>query len=207
MGAQPNGASSAKRRDAEVLDAAARVFYAHGYAGATVQGIAAELGILKGSLYHYIDTKEDLLFWLLEEVHRDTERILDEVEALAGLDPVARLEEYVRRQMRHNLDNLVRISVYYRDIDRLSPVRLDEILLRRRPATRFVASLIREAQSEGGVDAQLDSRVLTNCIFATMIWICRWYRPGGAWSRDTVVQQCTRYVVDGITAAPLSGGA
>ncbi len=48
-----------KRRDQEVIDAAAKVFYERGFADASVQDVADELGILKGSLYHYIETKED----------------------------------------------------------------------------------------------------------------------------------------------------
>src|SRR5690242_13433489 len=46
-----------KKRDREVLDTAARVFYERGYSDASVQDVADELGILKGSLYHYIKTK------------------------------------------------------------------------------------------------------------------------------------------------------
>jgi TetR/AcrR family transcriptional regulator, cholesterol catabolism regulator len=46
-----------KRRDQEVIDAAAKVFYERGFADASVQDVADELGILKGSLYHYIETK------------------------------------------------------------------------------------------------------------------------------------------------------
>src|SRR4026207_1251516 len=88
-------AKAPKKRDRGVLAGAARVFYERGYSDASVQDVADELGILKGSLYHYIDTKEDLLFRLLEEVHVDVQRILEEVEALDGLDPLARLHEYV----------------------------------------------------------------------------------------------------------------
>ena len=56
-----------RRREREVLDVAARLFHERGYADTSVQDIADELGILKGSLYHYIEVKEDLLFRLLGE--------------------------------------------------------------------------------------------------------------------------------------------
>src|SRR4051812_24235271 len=117
-----------RRRDDEVLAAAARVFYAHGYADASVQDVAEELGILKGSLYHYISTKEDLLFRLLSGTHEDVSRILDEVRALEGLDPLARLRLYVRRQVQFNLGNLERVAVYYHDLDRLGEERRRDIL-------------------------------------------------------------------------------
>src|SRR5215213_1919491 len=152
----------AKKRDVEVLDAAARVFARRGYADASVQDVADELGILKGSLYHYIRTKEDLLFWLLEDVHRDVEEILEEVAEAEGMDPVERIALYVRRQVLYNLDNLQRISIYYHDMDRLSAERLENILGRRRAHERFIAGLIREAQGQGLADASLDARVLSN---------------------------------------------
>src|ERR1700742_1891186 len=100
---------TAKRRDEEVLDAAARVFARRGYADASVQDVADELGILKGSLYHYIRAKEDLLFWLLEAVHADLQQILDEVAAEEGLEPRDRIALYVQRNVAYNLDNLERV--------------------------------------------------------------------------------------------------
>ena len=91
-GAGENGGTrTPKRRDREVIDAAAKVFYRRGYADASVQDIADELGILKGSLYHYIDTKEDLLFRLLSETHDDVHAILDEVAEMPDLEPLERL--------------------------------------------------------------------------------------------------------------------
>src|SRR3954471_18531318 len=112
----PGQAPGRRKRDDEVLDAAARLFSERGYADTSVQLVADELGILKGSLYHYIRTKEDLLFWLLEAVHRDVEEILEQVAAVEGLSPLERIALYVRRQVLYNLDNLQRISIYYHDM-------------------------------------------------------------------------------------------
>jgi AcrR family transcriptional regulator len=187
-----------RRRDEEVLDAAARVFAQRGYSDASVQDVADELGILKGSLYHYIKTKEDLLFWLLEEVHEDVERILEEVAAMEGLDPVERIAAYVRRQVLYNMDNLQRISIYYHDMDRLSTERLEVLMQKRKSHTRFVTDLVREAQAQGLADAAMDARVVTNCIFATVIWIYRWYRPSGRISRTKIADICAEYALSGV---------
>src|SRR4051794_33402240 len=168
-----------RKRDEEVLDAAAKVFAERGYSEASVQDVADELGILKGSLYHYIRTKEDLLFWLLEDVHRDVEEILEEVAEAEGLDPIERIALYVRRQVLYNLDNLERISIYYHDMERLSADRLESIVGRRRAHERFIAGLIRDGQAQGLADTSLDPRVLANCLFGTIIWTYRWYRPNG----------------------------
>src|SRR5918999_1583403 len=110
-------------RDAEVLETAAEVFARRGYAAATVQEVADELGMLKGSIYYYTKSKEDLLFRLLSAVHDDVDRLLGEVVEIPDLDPLERLCEYVRRQVAHNLRDPIRISVYYNDIDQLSDER------------------------------------------------------------------------------------
>jgi AcrR family transcriptional regulator len=191
-------ARTPRRRDREVIDAAAKVFYERGYANASVQDVADELGILKGSLYHYIETKEDLLFRLLDETQDDVHRILDEVAAIEGMDPLDRLELYVRRQVEFNMDNIVRVAVYYHELDRLSDVPRREILARRRQHEEFVTELIESAQRTGVVDASVDAQALSKCVFATIIWSYRWYSP----LRDDpqrVPAMCGEFVVHGIT--------
>ena len=188
-----------RKRDADVLAAATRVFARRGYADSSVQDVADELGILKGSLYHYIKSKEDLLYWLLEAVHSDVEDIRLQVVAAEGLNPIERISLYVTEQVLYNLANLERISIYYHDLEALSGDRLKEILGRRRAHERFIAGLIREAQALGLADQALDPRVITNCVFATIIWTYRWYKPGGRMSAQSVADQCARFTLHGVT--------
>lgn len=180
-----------------MLAAAVGVFYERGYSDATVQDIANALGILKGSIYHYIDTKEDLLFRLLESVHADVGKILESVGAETDLSPLERLL-YVRRQVAYNLDNIQPISVYYHDIDRLSPDRLKPIMAQRHQHERFVADLIKAAQEDGTADPSLDARLLRNCVFATVIWTYRWYKPGGRAGKETIADVCSAFVLRGV---------
>ena len=189
------------------MTAAAKVFYERGYSSATVQDIADELGILKGSLYYYISTKEDLLFWLLEEVHEDVERILGEVEALEGLDPLARLHEYVRRQVEYNATNLAKISVYYHDIEQLGNERREDIKGRRSAHERFVTTMIKESQARKEVDASADPRVLANCVFAVIIWCYRWYRPGGRVKRGELARLLADFAVGGLVSGTMAAAA
>lgn len=195
---QKASSGNGRRRDQEVLDAAVKVFHERSYAAATVQDVADELGILKGSLYHYIDTKEDLLFRLCEAVHRDVEAILEEVRAIEGLSALERLRTFVRRQVEYNLDHLPEISVYYHDGDRLEGERKAEVVAMRRANTAFVSGLIKEAQEAGDADPSIDARLQANCLFATVIWTYRWYRPGGRDSRQKIADACAAYAIGGL---------
>jgi AcrR family transcriptional regulator len=193
-----------RRRDREVLDAAARVFYAHGYASSTVQDVADELGILKGSLYHYINAKEDLLFRIVELVHAEVERILSETRDIEGLAPLERLREYVKQQVLFNLDNLVFVSVYYHEMDQLSAARVESLRSWQRTHAHVITDLIAEAQARGEVPAGSDPRILANCVFGTVIWTYRWYRPSERRGREAIAEHCASYALHGVAGAPMS---
>src|SRR5687767_4761450 len=68
----------------EIVEAAANVFYEKGYEGASLQDIASAVGLLKGSIYYYIDTKEDLLFELVMRAQAVWFTTLEESEELAA---------------------------------------------------------------------------------------------------------------------------
>jgi AcrR family transcriptional regulator len=186
------------RRDQEVLDAATKVFHSRGYADASVQDVADELGILKGSLYHYIDSKEDLLFRLLEEAHDEVQAILDEVEAIEDLAPLDRLRLYIARQVEYTSRNLAKMAIYYHDVDQLSPARHKELMRKRRVHDQFVSALIAEAQKRGEVDPGLDPNLITNYVFGSMIWVYRWYKPGGKVRPQQLAETCADFVMHGV---------
>jgi AcrR family transcriptional regulator len=194
-----NGRSKGpRRRDQEVLDAAAKIFHSRGYADASVQDIADELGILKGSLYHYIDSKEDLLFRLLDETHDEVQAILEEVAAVPDLGPLDRLQEYTRRQVEYTSRNLSKMAIYYHDSDQLSEQRRREIYRKRRVHEQFVTELIEDAQRRGEASADVDARVVTNCLFGSMIWVYRWYKPGGKVRPAQLADTCAEFVLRGV---------
>jgi AcrR family transcriptional regulator len=89
------GGRQRRNRRQEVLEAAIRVFHKKGYASASIQDVAEEVGVLKGSLYHYIDSKEDLLARIFEDSAGHFMEMLDDA---SGLDerPVERLRSFGR---------------------------------------------------------------------------------------------------------------
>jgi AcrR family transcriptional regulator len=194
----PRAAKGPRRRDQEVLDAAAKVFHTRGYADASVQHIADELGILKGSLYHYIDSKEDLLFRILDETHEEVQAILEEVAALPDLSALDRLRAYTRRQVDYTSRNLAKMAIYYHDADQLSDDRRRELHRKRRVHETFVSDLITQAQQNGDANADLDPKVLANCLFGSMIWVYRWYKPGGRLRPTELADTCAEFVLRGV---------
>ena len=76
-----------EERWAELIEVATEVFYEKGYDGASLQDIADRLGMPKGSLYYYIQSKEDLLFDVISSVHKDGLAVIRARAAVASLTP------------------------------------------------------------------------------------------------------------------------
>lgn len=93
-------------RHDRILAAAEKVFEAHGYAAATMDAVAAEAGVAKGSIYNYFKSKHDLFAQIFNEMAAGEMASADELlatsasatEKLAALLDYwsGRLEEYKR---------------------------------------------------------------------------------------------------------------
>jgi AcrR family transcriptional regulator len=190
-----------KKREREIIDAAAEIFHRNGYADTSVQDVAEAVGILKGSLYYYIDSKEDLLYRVLLEVHEDAEGILEGIAAMdAG--PLERIAAYVKRHVEYNVRNFTKVAVYYHDFDLLSRERRADIRKHRRNYELFLEGLIREAQETGQVSPDADPRVLAYCMFGTMNWTYTWYRPNGRVSVAELCDMIAEFTVNGLKSHP-----
>jgi AcrR family transcriptional regulator len=74
-----------------ILDAAERLFAAHGFAGTSLRAVTKEAGVNLAAVHYHFGTKEDLLRVVLSRivipVNRERLEMLEQVEAAAGSDP------------------------------------------------------------------------------------------------------------------------
>ncbi|MFI9205649.1 ScbR family autoregulator-binding transcription factor [Streptomyces sp. NPDC053048] len=81
---------------AAILRAAAKLFSEHGFSGTSLQGVAEELGMTKGAVYHHFTNKESLAVALVEEHYARWPILLEDVKAL-GLPPLETCRELLDR--------------------------------------------------------------------------------------------------------------
>src|SRR3954466_9452380 len=116
--AQRRGGGERKPREerwAELIEVATQVFYEKGYDAASLQDIADRLGILKGSLYYYIQSKEDLLFDVISAVHKEGLAVVRACADTAG-DPLQRLRTVIVGHVEHTCANLVQTAVFLHEL-------------------------------------------------------------------------------------------
>ena len=78
-----------RQREAQILDAATRVFASKGYRAATTREIAAEAGVSEGTIYNYFDSKYDLLIAMSKRL------ALESLHQLDALPPEKNVRGYI----------------------------------------------------------------------------------------------------------------
>lgn len=197
----PERSAKSRRRHAEVLDAAVKMFYESGYSDTSVEDIANELGILKGSLYYYIRSKEDLLYEIVRDVNDDVAALLADALENQQLPPLQRLTNYMIAQVEYNASNIKKITVYYDDLPLLGRGRLTEIRRTLHNIEKGVTDLITEAQQRGNIDPSVDPALATYAVFATVNWMYRWYKPRGRFRPPEIAEFIAEFTLHGLTGA------
>jgi AcrR family transcriptional regulator len=168
-----------RARDREVIETAVRIFWEKGYAGASVQDVADALGMLKGSLYYYIDSKESLLLKIFEDSHNEITELTQAATSSDGR-AVDRLATYLREYAMWTLTHLERAGLFAREWRYAAePVR-STLAERARFYDRVLRGLITDAQAEGDIPADVDPRRASVFIWAAFTSLPDWYRPGRA---------------------------
>jgi AcrR family transcriptional regulator len=160
----------------EIVDVAAELFRKKGFVATSLEDIARELGMYKGSLYHYIDSKEDLLFAVVRE---PAEQILADLREFADLDlPPA---EKIRRMMRSHVSvlesNFTYASVYLEEV--AGKHRSEEWSAMDREYVNSIVSVVDDGKRSGDFASAIDARITTLALIGSLNWLIHWYHPDG----------------------------
>jgi AcrR family transcriptional regulator len=190
-----------RRRHIEVLEAAARVFHEKGYESTSIQDIAEAVGILKGSLYYYIRSKEDLLYEIIKAVHEDALANVRQVDLMEG-EPLQKIRAFVVSHLVFNAENLTRMGVFFHDFRSLSGERRQHIVEARDMYDELVRRLIREGQEQQTICPEIDPKSATFAIMGSLNWIYQWYKPDGKLPARMIAQEFADLIVAGLACTP-----
>jgi len=166
-----------QRRREELIEIACAVFAERGFDGASLQEIADRFGVLKGSLFHYINNKDDLLFAIIEGVYQGAEEAIWPIAAEDDT-AVSRLRRLIVAYVVYVAEHQAAVTVWLHDLNALEPARRKSILVYEERDRLRLIDLIAQAQREGGIRAGADPRLVAMALLGAMNWVHRWFRPG-----------------------------
>jgi TetR/AcrR family transcriptional regulator, cholesterol catabolism regulator len=190
--------ADSKERWKQILELSGHLFYQKGFVSTSMEDVSEAVGLLKGSLYHYIRSKEDLLFEVLEGLHVDGEEIIAAVQFESD-DPMAQLHQYLKRAAIFAGNNAERLAIFFRDFDKVPSDRRSEIISEREMYTQTVARLLTEAKAKGLTAPTLDVRLASKLISGAISSTHEWLRPHGRRPLEDAAEEIANFLIDGIT--------
>ena len=180
----------------EVLHSAANIFFAKGFHATSIEDVARDVGMLKGSLYYYIKSKDDLLFQLLLAGIEDGDAFIAKQIDPRG-DPVEQLERAIRAQIDYIIQNKVPFGLFLHEFDSLPGKRQHKLTaVMARYNNRFV-ELVQKGQKQGKL-MEGEPWIIVNGMLGMCNWLYRWYDTDHVSDPERIKQAFIEMIFRGI---------
>jgi AcrR family transcriptional regulator len=173
----------------EILRTAARLFQQQGYDATSMNDVATALKVSKAGLYHHFQSKDEILFELMNHALNITqERVVDRVLGIANA------EERLRMLIRLHVEVILsvrdrEITVLLHENHPLPPSLRKRINVRKKEYIRFVEKLVSEVQQMRQSRRSVSPRAATFALLGMINWIYQWYKPEGALNSQLIAAQ------------------
>lgn len=177
-----------RQRREDILREAAHLFDQVGYHGVNMEMIAQAAGLKKPTLYHYVKSKDEILFLMQHAViigmREGISRRMDEQQ-----DPLRILRGVYEDTFRQLRDAPGTVRSFFEHGRELTTEQQAEISKERDAFTRIVAKVIQKGMDEGLI-AKSNPRLMALCFFGVVNWAYQWYRPERDSEPEIIAEQC-----------------
>lgn len=191
-----------------LLDAAAKAFTNFGYAAASIDVIAAQIGATKGSVYYHYRSKADLFFAVHKRAMVMNLRAQMPLVQDKSLDSVQKLQGMAYRHAMVMMESLHYQRVTVQGVELHQSITtgdserkaLTEVVAMRDAYEKLFEDVLREGVASGRL-ASVDPSLASKGILGSLNWITVWYRPRGSdtfSSRHRIAEQLARQVTHGV---------
>lgn len=186
-------------RKQAIVSAAAALFAADGFNGASVADIAQRCEMSKSLVYHYYESKEDILYDVMISHVRALEAAA--VDAMASADTAEqKLRDLTQLFMALYVGAADRHKVLLNDLDRLPKAKRAEIVAVQRGLIESVRTLL--VQIEPRLAKKPGAGIAAAMLFFGMInWTHTWFDPKGAVSAEALADMAVNLALGGVPAA------
>jgi AcrR family transcriptional regulator len=198
--ARPKSATHDLKRD-QILDVAAQRFARQSFPAASMNDIAAACGTSKARLYHYYESKEAILFDLLDRYTQRLLALIGEAEAHAqrqNLSEREALHALVRAFLTEYESSATRHVALVSDTKFLGETQRELILNRQRDVVAAFTRFLKRAYPDRVTPA--NQTALTMMLFGMINWTFTWLRPDGPMSYTAFADEVVAVLEKGLAA-------
>jgi AcrR family transcriptional regulator len=180
----------------EILEAAAQIFREKGYHAASMQDIAEAVNLQKASLYHHVNSKQEILLALLD---RALDILIEGMERVLGLQlpPEEKLRQAMLVYLQIMLEQRDLSSVLLLEYRSLEPEYRQRHIPRRDHYEKLWRDLLLEGRNQGVFQVS-DAALVSRFLLGVMNWTITWYREDGPLTPAELAQECANLFVFGL---------
>jgi AcrR family transcriptional regulator len=182
--------------EVQVFRIACRIFRERGYHATSMRAISSALGWQPAALYYYYDSKEDLLFKIMETAVDTLTRYVRE-----HVDPndaaSVRLRQAIGAHITLIADHLDELSVFLHEMKSLSPKKREIIQAKSARYEHIFRDIIHDGIASGEL-ADVDPRLARYLILSACNWIYNWYRPDGSYRPEAIASAFSDMILNGV---------
>ena len=131
----------------KISKGAAALFREQGYQASTLRQIASAIGIKGGSIYYHFDSKQDILFQIMDSTLCELTSIVEE-GVRKTKDPLKKLYAAIDIHIRYHVDNLDYTYVADTEIKSLNEENLSVIIAKRKRYENIFKEIISELTAD-----------------------------------------------------------
>jgi AcrR family transcriptional regulator len=190
-----------ENRHQQIVDGACKVFFEKGYHPTTIRDIAKACGMSMGQLYHYIRSKDDVLYLIHKHMHKVWYDHLRRSNLEHIEDPVQKFSEALRQILQFQIENKKLIQFVYSESKYLDKKHFKVVLeMDYQHVIGFWRNLLGEVNKQKPVKGDLD-------ILASLVSFILVFVPLRGWTlRDRptkkVLDSLQDFILRGLGVAP-----
>ncbi len=197
VGVDAASTKGAAGMDEKIFAEAVRIFRQKGYHATSMQNIADAVGLQKGSLYHYISSKEELLFKIFEKSTGALTKQLEEIIA-SNNSPTEKLRRAIQAHLVALCEQLDIYSVYLSERRALSGRYHAKVRAEGEKHARLLEQIIQQGIAHKDFHAT-DTKMAAHAVLGMCNWLYQWYSPDGRLKPHEIAAIFADLVVDGLT--------
>lgn len=180
----------------EILHKSARVFAQKGFHNASMRDISRETGVSLAGLYYYFQTKEELLFLIIQSAF---DSVLENLEgSLDRYSGTEKVHFFVENHLRYFVENLPEMKLVSHESDSLSGTYLQKIRDKKRTYFRRLVDILSQPEiQERGGKGKTDPDLAALFLFGMINWPYTWYRPKKSPPIKEIAAGMTRIFLNG----------
>lgn len=181
-----------------ILSKAARLFAKNGYERTSVSDLVTACSLSRGAIYHYFESKEAILFAMLDKLVLSLLERLEEARAEDGA-PAQRLLRVVEEFFLHNASSPDEQVILLNDLGALSKSEQKHIVDIERKIVDLIAGVLAENDIRGKLTPE-NKKIYTMMFVGIINYTYTWYDPKGDVKPRELARMATGLFLDGFLA-------